>query len=73
MMSILRLHWLYVISVSTDPTWDNVGAATWCKYFNIQAQSNVFETLSYSFLLHISQVPTMRSQSFLAQEEIVLG
>ncbi|KAF8854103.1 hypothetical protein BDZ45DRAFT_806100 [Acephala macrosclerotiorum] len=28
-ISVLRLHSLYVISVSTDPTWDNVGAATW--------------------------------------------
>lgn len=27
--SVLRLHSLYIISVSTDPTWDNVGAATW--------------------------------------------
>lgn len=48
-MSILRLHSLYVISVSTDPTWDNVGAATWCKYFIIQAQSKIFENFSYSF------------------------
>lgn len=28
-MSILRLHSLYVIANSTDVTWDNVGAATW--------------------------------------------
>lgn len=28
-MSILRLHSLYVVSVSTDVSWDNVGAATW--------------------------------------------
>jgi hypothetical protein len=27
--SILRLHSLYVVSRSTDITWDNVGAATW--------------------------------------------
>jgi hypothetical protein len=27
--SILRLHSLYVVSVATDITWDNVGAATW--------------------------------------------
>ncbi|KFZ18480.1 hypothetical protein V501_01188, partial [Pseudogymnoascus sp. VKM F-4519 (FW-2642)] len=28
-MSILRLHSLYVISVSKDVSWDNVGASTW--------------------------------------------
>lgn len=33
-MSILRLHSLYVVSVSTDVSWDNVGAATWCKFFS---------------------------------------
>ena len=27
--SILRLHSLYVIAISKDVTWDNVGAATW--------------------------------------------
>jgi hypothetical protein len=27
--SILRLHSLYIVSRSTDITWDNVGAATW--------------------------------------------
>ena len=28
-ISILRLRSLYLVSVSTDVTWDNVGAATW--------------------------------------------
>lgn len=31
-MSILRLHSLYVISVSKDVSWDNVGASTWCEF-----------------------------------------
>ncbi|KAH8650979.1 hypothetical protein BGZ60DRAFT_334095, partial [Tricladium varicosporioides] len=29
LISVLRLRSIYVISVSTDATWDNVGAATW--------------------------------------------
>ncbi|OBT41709.1 hypothetical protein VE00_07821 [Pseudogymnoascus sp. WSF 3629] len=28
-MSVLRLHSLYIISISTDVSWDNVGASTW--------------------------------------------
>lgn len=31
-MSVLRLHSLYIISISTDVSWDNVGASTWCKF-----------------------------------------
>ncbi|KAH7304554.1 hypothetical protein B0I35DRAFT_330539, partial [Stachybotrys elegans] len=35
-ISVIRLHSLYVTSVSTDPTWDNAGVAIWsCIELNV--------------------------------------
>ncbi|KAE8448270.1 hypothetical protein EG329_009701 [Mollisiaceae sp. DMI_Dod_QoI] len=28
-ISILRVHWLVIATLSTDPTWDNIGIANW--------------------------------------------